>query len=85
MDPETFPDIATHFGPYSENKQTRSKPGNILVDDRPDNCTQWTEKGGTAINVPVGDEQQGLINLQKLFNTKSSLHNLSQMTRAVDR
>lgn len=74
-----FPDIPTHFGPYSENKQTRSKPGNILVDDRPDNCSQWQGKGGTAIHVPVGNEIQGLNNLQKLFDNKLSLRNLAKM------
>jgi 5'(3')-deoxyribonucleotidase len=76
---ERYPDIPVHFGPYSNDKQKQSKPGNILVDDRPDNCTQWETKGGTAVNVPVGNEIQGLQELQQLFDRKRSLRNLSQM------
>lgn len=46
-----FPDIPVHFGPYSEDKHRHCVPGDILVDDRPDNCDQWQAAGGTAILV----------------------------------
>jgi len=52
---EHFPDIPVHFGPYSEDKQQHTQPGDILVDDRSSNCAEWQQKGGTAIQVRDGD------------------------------
>lgn len=46
-----FPDIPVHFGPYSGDKQTHCRPGDILVDDRPDNCNRWVATGGIAVHV----------------------------------
>ena len=46
-----FPDIPVHFGPYSEDKWRHCSAGDILVDDRSDNCEQWLAAGGTAIRV----------------------------------
>jgi 5'(3')-deoxyribonucleotidase len=46
-----FPDIPVHFGPYSFDKYKHCKRGDILVDDRVDNCSQWTNAGGLAFNV----------------------------------
>ena len=46
-----FPDIPVHFGPYSFDKQKHCKRGDILVDDRTDNCSQWRQAGGQAFNV----------------------------------
>jgi 5'(3')-deoxyribonucleotidase len=46
-----FPDIPVHFGPYSFDKYKHCKRGDILVDDRVDNCEQWTKAGGLAFNV----------------------------------
>lgn len=48
-----FPDIPVHFGPYSEDKHRHCSAGDILVDDRYDNCTQWTEAGGTSFKVGI--------------------------------
>lgn len=46
-----YPDIPVWFGPYSRDKQLRSRPGYILVDDRRDNCEAWQARGGTAVLV----------------------------------
>jgi hypothetical protein len=46
-----FIDIPVHFGPYSNDKHKHCKPGDILVDDRVDNCEQWENAGGLAFNV----------------------------------
>lgn len=46
-----FPDIPVHFGPYSEDKQRHCQSGDILVDDRPDNCARWRAAGGRAVLV----------------------------------
>ena len=45
------PDIPVHFGPYSVDKQKHAKPGDVLVDDRLDNCEQWQSVGGTAFRL----------------------------------
>lgn len=46
-----YPGIPVHFGPYSHDKHTHCKPGDILVDDRTDNIQQWHAAGGIAIKV----------------------------------
>lgn len=43
-----FPGIPVWFGPYSDDKQIRSVPGNILIDDRASNVDQWRQQGGWA-------------------------------------
>ena len=48
-----FPDIPVMFGPHSVDKWRHCQPGDILVDDRPDNCESWTKAGGLAIKVDV--------------------------------
>lgn len=49
-----YPDIPVFFGPYSVDKWRRCQPGDILVDDRSDNCATWAEHGGRAIKVSKG-------------------------------
>jgi hypothetical protein len=41
------PDVL--IGPYLKDKWRHARPGDILVDDRVDNCVAWTTAGGTAI------------------------------------
>jgi len=43
-----FPDIPVFFGPYSTDKHLHCKPGDILIDDRPENCADWVAAGGIA-------------------------------------
>ena len=43
-----FPDIPVWFGPFSDDKQVRSEPGNVLIDDRASNIDQWRARGGWA-------------------------------------
>jgi 5'(3')-deoxyribonucleotidase len=51
---EHFPDIPVHFGPHSYDKQHHCKSsGDILVDDRVDNCEQWVAAGGIAFKVDL--------------------------------
>lgn len=45
---EHFPNIPVFLGPYSHDKQDHCQPGDILIDDRTDNCMQWENKGGHA-------------------------------------
>ena len=73
---ERYPDIPVHFGPYSVDKQHHCKPGDILVDDRPDNCEQWSQAGGRSVWVEFGnyqtalDEVEQLLYLEQLKNKK---------------
>lgn len=46
---EHFPNIDVWFGPYSQDKQLRALPNNILIDDRKINIDQWTSAGGIGI------------------------------------
>ena len=41
-----FPEIPVFFGPYSVDKHKHAKPGDILIDDRPSNISEWTNAGG---------------------------------------
>lgn len=45
-----FPDIPVWFGPYSQDKQRRSAPGQVLIDDRVTNITEWRAQGGHGIH-----------------------------------
>ena len=44
-----FPDIPVMFGPYSHDKHVHCQPGDVLIDDRTSNCTEWRRAGGIAI------------------------------------
>jgi hypothetical protein len=50
-----FPDVPVHFGPHSWDKHKHCTVGDILVDDRPDNCSQWLEAGGLSFKVNGND------------------------------
>ena len=44
-----YPDIPVMFGPYSQDKQHHCGPGDILIDDRTSNITEWQAAGGVGI------------------------------------
>lgn len=48
-----YPDIPVFFGPHSVDKWRHCRSGDILVDDRPDNCASWLGAGGLAFKVDV--------------------------------
>ena len=60
-----YPDIPVFFGPYSFSKWTHCKNQDILIDDRPSNCDQWTAVGGISI-LHQGDITETLRHLQNL-------------------
>jgi len=64
---EYYPDIKMHFGPYSEDKQRHARPGDILVDDRVSNCTEWAAAHGIAVKVNSGRYQEALDRLANIF------------------
>ena len=65
-----YPDIPVHFGPYSQDKEKHCQPGDILVDDRPDNCEQWNRVGGISVKVDL-DYVSALDAVQALFDKES--------------
>lgn len=60
---QRFPGIPVWFGPYSQDKQQRSAPGQVLIDDRITNINEWCERGGHGIRH-TGDYQATLQNLR---------------------
>ena len=64
---ERYPDIPVHFGPYSQDKRNHTKPGDILVDDRLDNCNGWKDAGGLAVRV-TKDYQLALDQVAELLS-----------------
>lgn len=63
---EYYPDVEVHFGPYSRDKASHCQPGDILVDDRYDNCESWTKAGGQAIRV-LKDPEPALAEVAATF------------------
>lgn len=67
-----YPDIPVHFGPYSTDKQQHCQPGDILIDDRLDNCEQWRQKRGIAIRVKNKDVELAIHELEIDFGTRAA-------------
>ena len=63
-----YSDIPVHFGPYSEDKQQHCQPGDILIDDRPDNCARWQSTGGVAVRVSPNAVPRATQELAALFD-----------------
>jgi hypothetical protein len=64
-----FPEIPVWVGPYSDDKQLRSHPGEVLIDDRKTNIKQWHAKGGFAI-LHSGDVKATLDQLTEFLNSR---------------
>ena len=62
-----FPDIPVMFGPFSKDKHTHCKAGDVLIDDRTSNCEEWRAAGGQAIQHR-GDVDKTLAELSRIFN-----------------
>lgn len=43
-----FPGIPVFIGPFSHDKWRHCQPGDILIDDRHSNCSEWIAAGGDA-------------------------------------
>lgn len=42
-------DVNVRIGPYSRDKWKHANPGDVLIDDRIDNCIEWIAAGGIAV------------------------------------
>jgi 5'(3')-deoxyribonucleotidase len=76
---EHYPDLRVNFGPYSKDKHRHARPGDYLVDDRRDNCREWTEANGVAIKVDDSDRVRALDQLQEVYDRKQSFRRLAGM------
>lgn len=74
---EYYPDIRVHFGPYSKDKQHHARDGDYLVDDRVDNCREWTVAGGRAVKVNDSDRPAALAELRAIYAVKQDMRTLS--------
>lgn len=45
---EHFPNVPVFFGPFSHDKWRHCQPGDVLIDDRESNCSEWISAGGLA-------------------------------------
>lgn len=69
-----FPDIPVHFGPFAKQKCEHCKPGDILVDDRRSNCSEWRGANGVAVEVTGPDLAPAIAELFQIFqNLKGQL------------
>lgn len=80
---ERFSDIPVHFGPHSTDKWRHCQPGDILVDDRGDNCASWTNAGGIAFKVNNRDLAPTIQAVRDDFGRRISLGNLRNLTLGI--
>ena len=79
-----FPDIPVHFGPHSWDKYRHCTQGDILVDDRPDNCSQWIESGGLAVQVLDNDLGDAIKQVAFDLNRRMSLRSMANLNAMAD-
>lgn len=60
-----YPGTRVWFGPYSRDKKLHCKAGDLLVDDRADNCRDWQAAGGRVIRAR--DLDQAVWELEQEF------------------
>lgn len=74
-----YPDIPVTFGPYSRDKHHHAKAGDILIDDRKDNCQDWEKAGGKAIHVDSTNLKKTIQTLEEIYKKSQSLQRLKQL------
>jgi 5'(3')-deoxyribonucleotidase len=81
---ERFPDIPVMFGPHSTDKYRHCSPGDILVDDRSDNCASWLAAGGLAVHVKSHDIRPAIEELRFDFTCRMSLRSMAALNVAAE-
>jgi hypothetical protein len=67
---ERFPGIPVFFGPFSHDKWRHCQPGDILIDDRHSNCSEWRAAGGLAHDYTTWENCKPW--LESVLNEKSN-------------
>jgi 5'(3')-deoxyribonucleotidase len=80
---EHFPDIPVHFGPYAVDKQAHCQAGDILVDDRQDNCERWRAAGGTAFKVSDRTLAPTLDHVKQDLSKRLSLQSMAALNAST--
>jgi hypothetical protein len=62
-----YPDLRVYFGPYSRDKAGHCRSGDLLIDDREENCRDWSQQGGQVIAVNWPDEYNAVLELNSLY------------------
>lgn len=75
-----FPDIPVRFGPYAQDKAHHCRAGDILVDDRTDNCESWRTAGGLAFQVRGATLESVLKDIAQDLGRRVSLRNLRDLS-----
>ena len=76
---ERFPDIPVMFGPHSTDKYKHCLPGDILVDDRSDNCASWIAAGGLAVHVKSHDIRPAREEVRFDLNRRMNLRSMAKL------
>ena len=79
-----FPDIPVHFGPHSWDKAKHCTQGDMLVDDRPDNCSSWINAGGLAVQVLNNDLGSAIKQVAFDLNRRMSLRSMASLNAMAD-
>lgn len=61
-----FPNIPVFLGPFSHDKWRHCQPGDILIDDRHSNCSEWRSQGGLAHEYRTWEQCKPW--LEEIFN-----------------
>jgi 5'(3')-deoxyribonucleotidase len=61
---------------YPQDKKNYAKPGNILIDDRADNCEEWRKAGGVAIEYH--NAGAAIAQLQKILHDDDATKKFSE-------
>ena len=80
---ERFSDIPVHFGPYSVDKYRHCRPGDILVDDRTDNCNSWRDANGWAIQVKGRNLYEAITILRNEYERRISLSRMRELNTQI--
>ena len=61
-----YPDIPVMFGPFSKDKYVHCNPGDVLIDDRSSNISEWIAAGGIGIKHRYGDLENTVKQLKEV-------------------
>lgn len=76
-----FPGIPVFLGPFSHDKWRHCKPGDVLIDDRYSNCSEWRSAGGLAHEYYEWDECEMWLNEHLVDKNSNLVYNVNKMKK----